>query len=286
MSNTLTPACLVTPGTSWVTVLPAASKGLGLFSKVFIPANTKFFYERALFTINDDEVHRSYAVPAMFPQLSPEDATAFRDLSSFCISHKYHYGEADMDICRWDTNAHNLTYRRASAIFLIASRSNHGCQANAAWSTDWVDDDQEAEESWNGKKGYDVISFQAQHDIEEGEEITTSYGHTSLGLWEKYGFECECGACPGVTDGEISVNTSTEENSYGTDFDNEYEEDNHDSNEDDNKKIDDGENQDDDKKQDSDEKKNATEQKENENDENDADDEEDDEMVENDSDSA
>jgi hypothetical protein len=41
--------------------------------------------------------------------------------------------------------------------------------------------------------------------VKVGEELTISYDSLSpLGLYDRYGFKCSCGGCPGLSDEELA----------------------------------------------------------------------------------
>lgn len=85
-----------------------------------------------------------------------------------------------------------------AGLFAIAARFNHACEPSH--NIDYVFDDE------NG-----CLSLTVRADrVFKGEELTISYGRGRtpgiLYLW--YGFRCQCGACPGLSDAEVWELTS------------------------------------------------------------------------------
>ena len=80
-----------------------------------------------------------------------------------------------------------------AGLFPIASRFNHAC--NPIQTVDWhYNDDNQ------------TLEMIVQADVvKAGEELTISYDSLSpLGLYDRYGFKCSCGGCPGLSDEELA----------------------------------------------------------------------------------
>jgi hypothetical protein len=84
-------------------------------------------------------------------------------------------------------------YNAEAGLFLIASRFNHACEPmnNVNWHYSYVDETLE-------------MIVQAE-SIEVGQELTISYDALSpMALYDRYGFQCRCGGCPGLSDRELA----------------------------------------------------------------------------------
>lgn len=80
-----------------------------------------------------------------------------------------------------------------SGLFVISARLNHACSpAN------------NVEFHYDQALGCLVLTVSAEI-IPAGKEITTCYGpnRSPFRLWDQYGFQCRCGACPGISDEEL-----------------------------------------------------------------------------------
>lgn len=99
------------------------------------------------------------------------------------LPHQY-YANAH-PTCSFETHPMNSAYA-------IAARFNHACPPanNVKYAQD---------------RPRGVIVLTTSKPVEEGQELTISYGGTSRSLLEKYGFQCSCGACSGVSHADAVV---------------------------------------------------------------------------------
>ncbi|KAI5457950.1 hypothetical protein BGZ63DRAFT_363367, partial [Mariannaea sp. PMI_226] len=82
-----------------------------------------------------------------------------------------------------------------AGLFPIASRFNHSCHPK-----------DNVEYNFNATSHTLEMRVKAQ-SIPAGEELTISYGmrRTPMDLYLRYGFQCHCGACPGLIDRDLFV---------------------------------------------------------------------------------
>ncbi|GKU03112.1 set protein 5 [Fusarium langsethiae] len=99
----------------------------------------------------------------------------------------------------WKTNAFSTAnpltgyYRDEAGLFPIASRFNHACEPMN--SVNWY---------YHYTDGTLEMTVQAK-SIEAGQELTISYDALSpVALYDRYGFQCSCGGCPGLSDQELA----------------------------------------------------------------------------------
>ncbi|RGP77414.1 set 5 [Fusarium longipes] len=104
-----------------------------------------------------------------------------------------------VELVIWKTNAFatanplNGYYDAEAGLFPIASRFNHACSPmnNVNWHYNYVDETLEM-----------VVKAES---IEAGQELTISYDTLSpMALYDRYGFQCGCGGCPGLSDRELA----------------------------------------------------------------------------------
>ncbi|VUC30025.1 unnamed protein product [Clonostachys rosea] len=96
----------------------------------------------------------------------------------------------------WSTNCFSIN-SNCQGLFAVASRFNHACAPS-----------HNLEYRFDPTTGCMIFSVGAE-PIKEGDELTISYGLglRPIDLYRYYGFRCLCGACSGLTDEEISVNS-------------------------------------------------------------------------------
>ncbi|PHH60198.1 hypothetical protein CDD81_1978 [Ophiocordyceps australis] len=92
----------------------------------------------------------------------------------------------------WATNCFVVDKSR-SGLFPVAARFNHAC--HSAQNVDFF---------YDSYRECLVLYVRAQ-EVAAGAELTITYGkgRTPLDLWDTYGFRCRCGACPGLSDGDV-----------------------------------------------------------------------------------
>jgi hypothetical protein len=92
------------------------------------------------------------------------------------------------------STANPSTYNYDEAgLFPIASRFNHACEPinSVKWHYSYIDDTLE-------------MTVQAK-SVKVGQELTISYDALSpMALYNRYGFQCSCGGCRGVSDQELA----------------------------------------------------------------------------------
>ncbi|EKJ71318.1 hypothetical protein NXS19_001737 [Fusarium pseudograminearum] len=103
-----------------------------------------------------------------------------------------------VEVLIWKTNAFSTAnpskgrcYDEAG-LFPIASRFNHACEPmnSVKWHYSHAD-------------GNLKMTIQAK-SIEAGKELTITYDTLSpIALYDRYGFQCSCGGCPGLSDWEL-----------------------------------------------------------------------------------
>ncbi|OAL44501.1 SET domain-containing protein [Pyrenochaeta sp. DS3sAY3a] len=190
-------------------------KGYGCFALKPIKRGTRILEEKALFKIYKAYYTRE-DVESAYSHLSPEQKAIYSTLAS-------NHGQ---DPKQWPSQIHHsvrprerqrvedqheariakeatimsifqtncMEMRQGTGLYVHASRFNHSCNPNAAFS-------------FNGNLGMETVHI--MHDVAEGEELTFSYCDMShdkaTRAWElkHYGFKCDCRAC---TEDERDVN--------------------------------------------------------------------------------
>lgn len=80
-----------------------------------------------------------------------------------------------------------------SSLFAIAARLNHACEPCNSVGF-----------HYDPETGCLILTVKAA-TVQAGKEITICYGskRSPFRLWDLYGFQCRCGACPGISDKEL-----------------------------------------------------------------------------------
>ncbi|KAL6920241.1 hypothetical protein ACHAPO_000898 [Fusarium lateritium] len=103
-----------------------------------------------------------------------------------------------VELLIWKTNAFSTpnplsgNYDNAG-LFPIASRFNHACEPiNSV--------------KWHYSDINDILEMTVQAEsVQAGQELTISYDALSpVALYDRYGFQCSCGGCQGVSDQELA----------------------------------------------------------------------------------
>ncbi|CAM1503773.1 Fc.00g013640.m01.CDS01 [Cosmosporella sp. VM-42] len=162
-------------------IVPISGKGLGAIATTPITRGTRILTEAALIRLNQP----CWGVPAtpeeQFDDLNEGDKKRVLSLYNF----REDKGPLKGIIF---TNAIPLHGRYPECgLFIEASRINHACKPNTL-------------HTWDSET--DKLVTYAMRDIEEGEEITSSYisgfapfAYRKRHLKEIFGFDCQCGLC-------------------------------------------------------------------------------------------
>lgn len=190
-------------------------KGYGCFALKSLKRGTRILAEKALFKMYKANYTRE-DVEGAFSLLSPEKKAIYFTLASnhgqdpkqwpsqihhsvgvrerqrVQDQHEARIAKEATIMSIFQTNC--MEMRQGTGLYVHASRFNHCCNPNAAFS-------------FNGNLGMETVHI--MHDVAGGEEITFSYCDMShdkaTRAWElkHYGFKCNCRAC---TEDERDVN--------------------------------------------------------------------------------
>ncbi|KAI1331333.1 hypothetical protein F5Y16DRAFT_422880 [Xylariaceae sp. FL0255] len=155
--------------------------GYGQFAVCDIDAKQPILVERELLAAGVFDLHEKLDL------LTPSQQAAYNRLHA----NKKTPNE-DERVAKWRTNSFGIGSNTKGAVFLVGSRFNHACKPvnNVEYSYDKVQR---------------CIVFVAKRRITAGEELTIRYAAHPHDLWANWGFRCQCGACPGITDAEIQM---------------------------------------------------------------------------------
>ncbi|KAI2638564.1 hypothetical protein GGS21DRAFT_508928 [Xylaria nigripes] len=146
--------------------------GYGCFAVRDLKPDTPILVERELFNASSFSLYKS------LDDLTEEQRKAYHRLHG----HRKTPAE-DIRTAIWNTN--NFVVRGKGSVFLLASRFNHACnhRNNVEYSYD------------HAKK---CMAFVTKQDVKAGDELFIRYGNDPIHLFEIWGFQCKCGACPGT----------------------------------------------------------------------------------------
>lgn len=173
------------PDQQYYRIKAAPGKGQGMFARSRIPKGTRLLSEAPIFTLPRNNVNL-FLVSCNVERLSPAQREAFFALHNTHRGGARHSALEALGITR--TNALPLGADASEGgVFLEASRINHSCRQNA-------------QNTWNASLGR--LTVHAIRDIEEGEEVTTTYLSASQNratrqarLRASFGFVCACEQC-------------------------------------------------------------------------------------------
>ncbi|KAJ0329855.1 hypothetical protein COL5a_003680 [Colletotrichum fioriniae] len=155
----------------------SATAGWGAFASKKLYQGDQILVEKALY-------HAIYADVTTSVESLPEKE---RLIANDMFGHKGREGETHEEAV-WNTNAFAAyvpsksgNKRNMPGLFAIAGRFNHSCLPKI---------------DYKYRASHESLVFTVRDwVIEEGEELTISYGQDPSVLYYKYGFICECGHC-------------------------------------------------------------------------------------------
>jgi len=193
----LLPLCYPETLGTLIEVRESEGKGLGVFALCDTPSGTVLLSEYPLVKLVDTGT-RADPLEATIAALSSPQRKSFLSLCSYSRNPNESLHRSIVY-----SNGYAIgTNDTATGVFETASRINHSCVPNSAYT-------------WKERSGRMV--FYNRFKLLEGEEVTVDYGHKKGQLKRIYGFECQCGGCTerGSVRSESRVGSSSRMGSDG-----------------------------------------------------------------------